>query len=221
MKHFNFGLLFLFIFSVATLNAQNDQDNQNNYDYNVQSSSKFSFIMYGGVGYAMIDNDDQPNYNMDANTVDILLHYSIGKRLGIATGIGFNQLSGTGFDDVGTNFYHERDMLRIPLLLSGNYNLAPRVRLVANIGVYAQTIITDDFSFPGNNTVGDVYEGWNFGLQSSIGMSYNFNQRISLGLMLNTQGDFSRFDVSSDFVFDNRQRVRSVNTVGLLFTVNL
>jgi opacity protein-like surface antigen len=217
MKHFNLGLFLLFVFSFATLSAQNDS----NYGQDDDTSSKFSIITYGGVGYAVIDNEDEPDYNLDASTADILIHYTIGTRWGIATGVGFNQLTGNGFDNTGTNFYHERSTLKIPLLLSGNYNLSPKVRLVANIGFYAQTIIKDDFSFPGNNTFGDIYEGWNFGLQSGIGMAYNLSQRLSLGIMFNTQGDFNQFETASDVGFRNTQKIRSVNTVGLLFTFNL
>ncbi|MEM6721585.1 MAG: outer membrane beta-barrel protein [Bacteroidota bacterium] len=219
MKHFNLGLLLLFILSFTTLQAQNDTNDKVYSD--LGSDSKFSIVTYGGVGYAMIDNNAQPDYNLNASTADILLHYTIGTRWGIATGIGFNQLSGNGFDNVDNNFYHERTTLKIPLLLSGNYNLSPKVRLVANIGFYAQTIVRDDFEFAGGTTISDVYEGWNFGLQSGIGLSYNFNQKLSLGIMFNTQGDFNRFDTASDVNINNSQRTRSVNTVGLLFTFNL
>ncbi|MEM6686561.1 MAG: outer membrane beta-barrel protein [Bacteroidota bacterium] len=218
MKNFNFKLLCIYILSCVTLSAQTDQNGQ---PYVDDSTSKFSIVAYGGVGYAVMDNEDQPDYNLDANTVDILVHYTIGTRWGLATGLGFNQLSGNGFDNVGTNFYHERSTLKIPLLLSGNYNISPKVRLVANIGLYAQTIIKDDFSFAGGITNGDIYEGWNFGLQSGIGMSYNFDEKISLGILFNTQGDFNRFDTADDVGITNSQRTRSVNTVGLLFTYNL
>ena len=219
MNTLKITLLFTFLFSFHFLTAQDQKDKTYN-DYQL-SDSKFSIIGYGGVGYAVVDNDNQPNYNLDASTFDILLNYRIGKRYGIATGIGFNQLTGTGFNNAGQNFYHERGTLKIPLLLSGNYNIAPKVRLVANIGFYAQTIIKDDFSFAGNTTVGDIYEGWNFGLQSGIGMSYNFNEKFSLGLMFNTQGDFNRFDTASDVNLNNNQKIKSINTAGLLFTFNL
>ena len=62
MKHFNLALAVAFIFSFASLNAQNDQDDYKDYG----SDSKFSLITYGGVGYAVIENNDQPNYNLNA-----------------------------------------------------------------------------------------------------------------------------------------------------------
>lgn len=223
MSKMKITLILTFLFSFNFLIAQNQDDNQNSNSFNYQLSdaSRFSIVGYGGVGYATIDNDNQPNYNLDASTFDVLLNYRIGQRWGIATGLGFNQLTGTGFNNNGQNFYHERGTLKIPLLLSGNYSISPKVRLVANIGFYAQTIIRDDFSFAGNTTIGDVYEGWNFGLQSGFGMSYNFNQKFSLGLMFNTQGDFNRFDAEPNAGFTNRQKTTSVNTVGMLFTFQL
>ena len=216
MKKIHFTLLVVFLCSVSLVNAQNDQDYLNS---TLDDEPRVSLLIYGGVGYAVMDNDNQPNYNLDASTADFLLHYRIGKRYGIATGIGIDQLTGNGFNSLG-NFYHERSTLRIPLLLSGNYNLSPKVRLVANIGFYAKTVIRDEYSFVGGN-IEDVYEGWNFGLQSGIGLAYNFNQRTSLGIMFNTQGDFNRLDSNSGSGITDEQKTTSINTVGLLFTIGL
>ncbi len=219
MKNFNFSILFALIFSFTTLNAQDDHDDHNKNDYDYASTSKFSFITYGGIGYAVIDNDNQPNYNLNASTADFLLHYTLGKRYGIATGIGIDRLSGNGFGS-GGNFYHERGTLRIPLLLSANYNVSHKVRLVANVGLYARTIIRDEYSFI-NVEADDLYEGWNFGLQTAIGLSYNFNQKLSLGIMFNTQGDFNRVESDANTGFNDEQKITGLNTIGLLFTINL
>lgn len=234
MKKLNLIALLALFFSFTTLTAQNDHDNHNkkDHDHNNHSNkdhghdhhdhgsdARFSFLTYGGIGYAVVDNDNQPNYNLDASTVDFLLHYRIGKRYGIATGIGLDQLSGNAFN-VGGNFYHERSTLRIPVLLSANYNLSNKVRLVANIGLYGKTIIKDEYSFVGG-TVEDVYEGWSFGLQSGIGLSYNFNHKISIGVMFSTQGDFNRIDSDPSKGVTDEQKISGVNTVGLMFTINL
>lgn len=226
MKNLNLKLLLPFIFSFALLNAQNDHNNHDNHDgkkhdhhYHDDATSKFSFVTYGGIGYAVVDNDNQPNYNLNASTADFLLNYNIANRFGIATGIGIDRLTGTGFGS-GGNFYHERGTLRIPLLLSTNYNLSPKVRLVANIGLYARTIIRDEYSFI-NGDADDLYEGWNFGLQTAIGLSYNFNHKTSLGIMFSTQGDFSRVESDANTGFNDEQKITGLNTIGLLFTINL
>ncbi|MFK7748406.1 MAG: outer membrane beta-barrel protein [Kordia sp.] len=219
MKKLNFSILVALIFSFSMLNAQNDHSDKNHDNHDYGSDARFSFLGYGGIGYAVVDNDNQPNYNLDINTADFLLHYRIGKRYGIATGIGFDQLTGTGFN-AGGNFYHERGTLRIPLLLSVNYNLSHKVRLIANVGVYGKTIVRDEYSFVGG-TIDDVYEGWNFGLQTGIGLSYNFNQKVSLGIMFTTQGDFNRIDSDPNKGIADAQKITGVNTIGLLFAINL
>jgi opacity protein-like surface antigen len=175
--------------------------------------------MYGGIGYAVVDNDNEPNYNLNANSVDFLLNYRIGKRYGISTGIGINQLSGNGFSSLG-NFYHERGLLKIPLLLSVDYNLSQKVRLVANIGLYGQTILKDEYSFVGGK-IDDLYEGWNFGFQSGIGLAYNFNQKISLGIMFHNQGDFTKLDSDTSKGIADEQKIAGLNSIGLLFAINL
>ena len=200
------------IFSFATVNAQNS-----GYDTD-DSQSKFSFLTYGGIGYAVVDSDNQPKYNLNASTADFLINYRIGKRYGIATGIGIDRLSGNGFN-AGGNFYHERGTLRIPVLFSVDYNLTEKVRLVANIGVYGKTIIKDEYSFVGGN-VDDLYEGWNFGLQSGFGLAYNFDQKMSLGIMFSSQGDFTKVESDSNLGITDEQKISGLNTVGLLFGIN-
>jgi len=218
MKKLSLLTLLTLIFSFTTLNAQNDHDQ----DKNHQSSSKFSFTAYGGIGYAILDNQNQPNYNLDASTADFLVHYHFGKHYGIATGIGINELTGNGFFYVDGPFYHERANLKIPVLLDVNYNLSPKIGLVANVGVYGQTVYRDQFTFLNGGKVINVYEGWNFGFQSAIGISYNFNQNISLGVMFNSQWDFNRLEVDRiKRTFADQQKISRINTLGLLFTFNL
>jgi len=223
MNTFKFILVIAFVFSFSILNAQDNdhkhkQSNGHHYD-NDNSDARFSFITYGGIGYAVVDNDNVPNYNLNANSVDFLLNYRIGQRYGLSTGIGINQLSGNGFGSVG-NFYHERGLLKIPLLFSVNYNLSHKVRLVANIGLYGQTILKDEYSFIGG-TIEDVYEGWNFGFQSGIGLAYNFNQKISIGLMVHNQGDFTKLDSDTTKGIADEQKIAGINSIGLLFAINL
>ncbi|WP_298424393.1 outer membrane beta-barrel protein [uncultured Kordia sp.] len=218
MNKLNFTFVFVLLFSFNFLTAQDHTKNHD--DDNQQSDSRFSIIGFGGVGYTSVDNDNQPNYNLDASTFDILVHYRIGKRYGISTGIGFNQLTGNGFNSANQNFYHERGTIKIPLLFSANYNVSRKVRLVANIGFYGQTVVKDEYSFA-TTTIKDVYEGWSFGFQSGIGMSYNLNHKLSLGIMFNTQGDFTSIDSNSNAGFTDKQKIAGINTIGLLFGINL
>ncbi|EDP95024.1 hypothetical protein U8527_08345 [Kordia algicida OT-1] len=204
--------LFAIAFTLSLAHSQNPVYTD------LDSGSKFSFVTYGGIGYAVVDNDNQPKYNLNANTADFLINYRIGKRYGIATGIGFDRLSGNAFN-AGGNFYHERGTLRIPVLLSVNYNIAEKVRLMANIGLYGKTVLKDEYSFVGGN-VDDIYEGWNFGFQSGIGLAYNFYSKMSLGIMFSNQADFTRLDSDQNSGINDEQKIAGLNTVGLLFGIN-
>jgi len=220
MKTLNSALVFVFLLSFNFLTAQDHTNNADDDYYKHQSDSRFSIVGFGGIGYATVDNDNQPNYNLDASTFDFLVNYRIGKHYGVATGIGINRLTGNGFSSTNQNFYHERGTLKVPLLLSVNYNLSEKVRLVANIGFYGQVILTDEYSFA-SETVEDLYEGWNFGFQSGIGLSYNVNKRVSFGVLFNSQGDFSKFDSDPNKGANDEQKITGINTVGLLFTIDL
>ena len=60
--------------------------------------SRFSFIPYGGIGYATAENDNEVNYNLNVNQLTILLYYAFSDahKWEITTGIGFSELSGNG-----------------------------------------------------------------------------------------------------------------------------
>lgn len=217
MKRLRLITLLTLIFSFTTLNAQSDYDT----DENHEPSSKFSFMAYGGIGYAVVDSKWQPNYNLDANIGEFLLQYRIGKHFGISTGIGIVEMSGNGFYYTHGPFYHERANIKFPLLFSVNYNVIPEVRLLANIGPYGQILYRDEFIFFNGGNVNDIYSGWSIGLQFAVGMSYNINKKISLGVLFSSQGDFNRLSIDTNKeIFADPQRISRINTLGLLFTFN-
>lgn len=221
MKKLNFSIFLTLIFSFITLNAQNDHDTHDKHE-NHGTDSRFSFIAHGGIGYAVADGKYQPNYNLDANIGEFLLQYRIGKHYGIATGIGIVELTGNGFYYTHGPFYHERANLKFPLLFSVNYNVAPKVRLHTNVGPYAQIIYRDEFIFFNGGNVNDIYSGWSFGLQFAVGMSYHISSKMSLGVMFSSQGDFNRLSIdTSKKIFADPQRISRINTLGLLFSINL
>ena len=127
----NYILVFLFCLNLNFIQAQDEKD------------SKFHIVSYGGIGYGILDNDNQPNYNMNSNSGDILLNYDLNNKFGIATGIGLNELSGNGFNTIG-NFYHERTLLKVPLLLTLNSYLSEKLSVFANFGLFGQAIIKDE-----------------------------------------------------------------------------
>ncbi|MCH2194969.1 hypothetical protein [Kordia sp.] len=218
MKKLSLLTLLTLIFSFTTLNAQNDHDQ----DENREPNSRFSFMAYGGIGYAVADGKWQPNYNLDANIGEFLVQYRIGKHFGISTGIGLVELTGNGFYYTHGPFYHERAYLKFPLLFSVNYNVVPKVRLLANVGPYGQVIHRDEFIFYNGGNVNDIYSGWSIGLQFAIGMSYHINSRMSLGIMFSSQGDFNRLSIDTNKkIFADPQRISRINTLGFVFTFNL
>ena len=85
MKKLNYFLLFICVLSLNLIKAQDKKE------------SKFNIIASGGIGYGIVENDNEPNYNLNSNNGDILLNYRINQKFGIASGIGMNELTGNGF----------------------------------------------------------------------------------------------------------------------------
>ena len=168
MKKPNYILLFICFLTISLIQAQEKKE------------SKFNIIAYGGIGYAIVKNDNEPNYNLNSNSGDILLNYRINQKFGIASGVGLIELSGNGFNSLG-NFYHERTMLKIPLLATMDYKISEKIKMIGNFGFYTQNITTDEYRFL-NNSQKNVYEGWNFGTQLGLGFVFNMFYNLSCGL---------------------------------------
>lgn len=196
-----------FILNVIVLQAQET------------NPAKFNIVAYGGIGYTKVINDDAPNYDLNVNTGDLLLSYNAWKTIGIATGLGYSELSGNGFNTNG-NFYQERTVIKIPLLLTLNKDITEHLIMTGNFGFYGQTIVKDEFQYI-DSIEKDVYEGFNFGMQIGLGIGYRFDERVGFGINLNSQSDFSSFETSNNATFKNEQKHKNLTSIGLFATIKL
>ncbi|TYC09704.1 PorT family protein [Bizionia gelidisalsuginis] len=196
-----------FILNVVVLQAQET------------NTSKFNIVAYGGIGYTKVINDDAPNYDLNVNTGDLLLSYNAWKTIGIATGLGYSELSGNGFNTNG-NFYQERTVIKIPLLLTLNKDITEHLIVTGNFGFYGQTIVKDEFQYI-DSIEKDVYEGFNFGMQLGLGIGYRFDERLGFGVHLNSQSDFSSFETSNNATFKNEQKHKNLTSIGIFATLKL
>jgi len=181
--------------------------------------SKFNILGYGGIGYTKIQNDNEPNYNLNSNTGELLLNYNFNSRIGLATGVGFTELSGTGFNTLG-NFYHERTLIKIPLLVTFNSNLSDRFKFFTNVGLYGHSIVEDDYQFL-EGVQRDFYGGWNFGIQFGVGLMVEVYDGFSFGINFNGQSDFDKFKTNSDAPINDKQKIDNLNNFGLIFMFDL
>lgn len=207
MKKSNYILLFTLFLTFSLMQAQEEKE------------SKFNIIVYGGIGYGIVENDNEPNYNLNSNALEILVNYNINKKFGIATGIGLNELSGNGFNSIG-NFYHERTLLKIPLLFTTGSNVTENLKLFTNFGFFGQNIINDEYRFL-NETQKDIYKGWNFGAQFGFGFAFEMFDNYSIGINYNAQSDLSKFGSNNNAGINDKQKFTNLNSVGILFMIDL
>lgn len=183
------------------------------------TTSKFNLIAYGGIGFGIVENDNEPNYNLNINSGEILLNYNISQRVGVATGLGLYELTGNGFNALG-NFYHQRSLLKIPVLLTLNSEFSEKISFYANFGFYGHTIIKDEYRFL-NGTQEDIYEGWNFGAQFGAGLLFELFDGFSAGINVSGQSDFGKFETNANQGISDKQKIRYLNSMGLIFVVDL
>jgi opacity protein-like surface antigen len=195
------------IFSYLNISAQEE------------NKSKFSIIGNGGIGYGIVENDSEPNYNLNSNSGELLINYNFSQNFGIATGIGFNELTGNGFNSVG-EFYHERNFIKIPLLLTLNGEFTEKIEFFTNIGFYTQNIITDNYRYL-TSTAENSFDGWNFGSQIGIGILFDFMDKMKFGFAFNSQSDFSKFKSSNSSGIVDKQKIKNLNTIGIILKFEL
>ncbi len=208
MKRMNIILALSFLFSINLVHGQDNPE-----------KSKFEVIAFGGLGFTKVKTDIQARYDLNVNTGEILFNYKIWGKYGIASGIGYSQLSGSGFNKTGP-FYADRELLKIPFLFTLNQDISERLFLIGNIGPYAQTITKDRLEYIGFGE-SDVYEGWNFGVQLGVGFGFKIDQKVGIGINYNGQSDLSKLDTNAGKSFADKQRHKNLNSIGLFFKYNL
>lgn len=207
MSLIKYLLLFSFISILNLTHAQ-----IKHYDFNI--------LAYGGIGFGVMENDTDPNYNLNSNSSKVLLKYRVTHRLGIATGIGMNELSGSGFNASG-NFHHQRMMIKIPLVAILDYPITDHFSVVPNLGVYAQNIIKDEYRFL-NDKYKNIYDGWNMGAQLGVGLLFQITKGISAGFNYSLQLDITKFSSTDNLLtIDNKQKLGKLNTVGMVLVMEL
>lgn len=197
-----------FVFSIMFFAVSHSQDDD-------MTFNRFDLTATTGIGYGQAKNDNEPNYNLSANVGEVLLSYNFNNSFGLSTGLGWLQLSGNGFNSSG-NFYHERDLLKIPLLVRSSQKLTNTLSLLLSAGFYAQTIINEEFRFL-TTVENDVYGGWSFGFQGYFGFQYDVSNNWSVGINVSTQSDFNKLKTEGSASFSDEQSIETLNTVGLLF----
>lgn len=202
------SILLGFLFSVFVLSFNHAQEDGSNFD-------RFNLSLSTGIGYGQVKNENQPNYNLNANVGEALLTYHFNKNFGLSAGVGWLQLSGDGFNTNG-NFYHERDLLKFPLMIRSNKYIADKFNLSISAGFYGQTIINEEFTYL-TAVEEDVYGGWSFGFQGFFGFEYEVSDNWSVGINVSTQSDFTKLKTENDASFKNEQSIETLNTIGLLF----
>ncbi|WP_445749995.1 hypothetical protein [Polaribacter sp.] len=203
----NLLILIAIIFSFLSISAQEE------------NKSKFSIIGNGGIGYGIVKNDSEPNYNLNTNSGELLINYNFSENFGIATGIGLNLLTGNGFNSLG-EFYHERNYIKIPLLLSISGELNEKIEFFSSIGFYSQNIVGDNYHYL-SSKIENNFEGWNFGGQIGLGILFNFKNKMKFGFAFNGQSDFSKFKSRNSSGIVDKQKMKNLNTLGIIFKFEL
>ena len=207
MKKANYLLLCVFFLTINLIQAQEGKP------------TKFNIIGSGGIGYGVVKNDNEPNYNLNSSSGGVLFSYKFHQYFGIATGMGVNDLSGNGFNSIG-NFYHERKLLKIPLLATMDLKFSEKIRVIGDFGLYAQNITKDEYKFL-SHTQKDIYSGWNFGSQMEVGFVMTLIPNFSLGIIYSVQRDFSQFKTKDNQVINDKQKLDNLPSIGMLLVIGI
>lgn len=194
-------LILVFFFGLYFSQAQEDE------------YRNFRLLMQSGIGSGIATHDNEVSYALNTSSAELLVNYKFSKYFGVASGVGFNELRGNAFNSLG-NFFHERSQLKIPVLFTADYYVSDKIKILVTLGAYAQTILRDELSFV-DFKAKNVYEGWNFGSQFSIGFLFEISENYSVGLNYLGHSDVSKFKTQENAPFSDKQKIINMNSVGL------
>lgn len=172
-----------------------------------------------GIGFARIENEFDPDYDLNVGFVDFLINYKFTETAGISTGLSVHSMTGNGFNQIG-DFYKSRSDLKIPLLFSVNYPVSDKINTSVDMGFYARSILSDEERYL-NGVIEDVYMGWGLGFQTSFSFLFDVSEFLSLGINYNSLIDFNDFETNNITIADQKQRLGSFNTFGVIVMYSL
>ncbi|WP_088323444.1 outer membrane beta-barrel protein [Polaribacter tangerinus] len=197
----------LLVLSVFIVHAQSEKEK-------LKKNALIDVYIYGGIGFATIKDSATPNYNANINSSEVLINYNFSRQFGVATGIGFNQLSANG--SAGNAFFHHtRNLLKIPALLTYSSVTNGSIEYFGSIGFYTQNITKDHYQYLSNTTKNN-FSGWNFGTQASAGLLFHFSKNTKVGIIFNGQSDFTNFNTTLKGS-NQTQKITNLNTIGIVF----
>lgn len=208
MKHLSIWLIVVLLTS-GVMSAQEQQP----------KPSKFYLTFLGGIGYANIKNDKEPDYNLSSNGGEILLNYRINNRYAMATGVGLIEMSGNGFNSLG-NFYHKRGLVKLPVLLTTERKIADNIKMIGNFGFYAQNIVQDEYQFL-NESKENVYKDWSWGCQLGLGVAFKMNNHLSAGFNYTSQSDLSKIKTQPNKGITDQQIMKNLSYFSLVVMLDL
>mgnify|MGYP003670046150 CR=1 FL=1 len=139
MKRANIILVFYFILVSLSIQAQ------------VEKETKFNISVFGGIGYGIVENDFDPDYNLNSNQGEIHINYSINRKFGIVDiveedvykgwtfggqlGIGLVYQINDNFS-CGFQYYGQSDFSKLELNNTQNVTKKQRINNLNSIGLF-------------------------------------------------------------------------------------
>jgi hypothetical protein len=183
---------------------------QNNPD---KKESKLELIINGKLGFAKFNQDGAITLNGNINGSDILLAYKISPKWEMASGIGLLVFNGN-LTIAGNTGSITNNYLQIPIQFNGEYNLNrgegsnnQNIFLTIGGGLYANTLFKQQIeTVTGNTETKNL--GWNFGIETQVGVKFIITNALNISLGLESQGDLTKMKKDG-----NEQRIQQLNAL--------
>jgi hypothetical protein len=205
-----FTLLFIFVLSNYTkVFTQNFQENK--------VKSKFDFKIIGSFGNGIMENSNLSNYIVTSNSLDLFVNFNINNKFGIASGIGYIYVNGN-FDLNDGYVFHNRNYIKIPILLTYELPLSDKLSIVSNFGFYTSKIVKDEYT-SNENVYTNFYTNWSFGMQLGLGFVHKINDNFSAGFNYLGFSDLNSQKSNNTLIFDNNQKLKNINSFGFIVSL--
>ena len=201
MKQSGLFIIVCFLFATNALFSQ--ETNKDN----------LSVMLTSGIGYGKAENENQTDYDLNSNDAEALITWLFNEHYGVTTGVGLNRLSGNAFNVQG-NFYHQRDEVKIPLLLTIDEELG-QVTFIGHVGPYIAFITNDEYQHTGY-TAENYFDGSSVGLEIRTALAYQLEENVSFGIAFNGQSAITKQETTNSAPLQDEQRIINLDQLGLI-----
>lgn len=203
-------LLFILMFSVSLFSQEKKEEKE---------SAKFGWRIDGKLGFGTLKQTDMVDLNGWVNSGEFSFFYDFKNNISLSLGAENLEFKANGVF-LGENYALDQSYLKIPLKASFKVGVLEdatnnKLNAYVGLGVYANTLLKEKIQLLEENFK-NKNQGWNAGMSVQLGITFDLNQDMVVGIGFETQNDFTKMKKN-----DIKRKMKGISTFNFRFQFNI